>query len=86
VYFWNNKNARWIKTKDYSKLFATKVIKDNIYWDGTVKIPVLNKDLHDALDVDPVTVRIIFFCSWKTFLLNDEFPQNIIPYSIMVWK
>jgi hypothetical protein len=41
----------------YSKLFAKKVIKGSIYWDGIVKIPnVLNKGLHDAVDVDPVIV------------------------------
>jgi hypothetical protein len=30
-----------------------------------------------VLDLDPVMILMVFFCSWNTFLLSDEFPQNI---------
>ena len=72
---------------EYSKLSTNKLIKDSIYSDGIVNIyNVLNKGLHEILDVDPLMILIIFFCNWNTFLLTGEFPQNMIPYPIMEWK
>ena len=68
----------------YSKLFTKKFITDSIYWDGVINI--LNKDLHEVLEVDPLMILIIFFCYLITFLLTGEFPQNMIPYSIIEWK
>jgi hypothetical protein len=47
---------------------------------------VLNMGLHEILDVDPIIILIIFFCTGNTFLLNDEFHQNIIPYSLTEWQ
>jgi len=78
----------WKKLKvKYSKLFTKKFIADSTYWDGMVNIfNILNKDLHKVLDVDAIMILKIFFCYWNTFLLNGEFPQNMIPYSIMEWK
>ena len=71
----------------YSKLFTKKFVADSIYWDGMVNIfSILNKDLHEVLDVGPVMIVIIFFCYWNSFLLTGEFPQNMIPYYIMEWK
>ena len=71
----------------YSKLFTKKFITDSTYWDGMVNIfNILNKGLREVLDVDPVMILLIFFCYWDTFLLTGDFPQNMIPYSIMEWK
>jgi len=30
-----------------------------------------------VLDLDPVMIFMVFFCSLNTFILSDEFPQNI---------
>jgi hypothetical protein len=63
-----------------------KVIEISIYWDGKVSISnVRNKGLHESLDWDYVIIHKIFFCNWKTFLLSDDLPQNIITYSIIEW-
>jgi hypothetical protein len=77
--------AEDVKVK-HLRLFTKKVIKGNMYWDGTVSISsVLNKRLHEILDVDPVITPIIFFSNRNTFPIN-EFPHNIIPYSMTEWK
>jgi hypothetical protein len=66
----------------YSTLFARKAIKDNLYWDGILHISsVLNKGLHEILNVQPVIIFIIFF-NRNTFPLSDNFPQDIILYSM----
>ena len=71
----------------YSKLFTKKFITDSIYWDGMVNVfNILNKDLHEVLDVDPVMILLIFFGYWNTSLLTGKFPQNMILHSIMEWK
>jgi len=48
----------------YSKLFMNKLVKDSTYSDGMVNISnVLNKDLHEVLDVELLMILIIFFCN-----------------------
>jgi len=73
---------------DLKVYFLTKnIITDNIYWDGIVTISNFrNKDLHVALVVEPFLIRIILFWIWRTFLLNGELPQKMIPYYITEWQ
>ena len=48
----------------YSKLFMNKLVKDSTYSDGMVNISnVLNKDLHEVLDVELLMILTIFFCN-----------------------
>jgi hypothetical protein len=63
------------------------IINDSMYWEGRVNISkVLNKHLHEILNLVPVVILTVLFCDWKILLLSVEFPQNIIPYFILEWK
>ena len=63
-----------------SLLFDTNVSKESIYCDINGKMfNSLNKFLQDSLFPHPVIILIAFFCILNTWVLREEFPQNIIP-------
>ena len=63
-----------------SLLFDTNVSKESIYCDINSKMfNSLNKFLQDSLFPHPVIILIAFFCILNTWVLREEFPQNIIP-------
>ena len=62
------------------------LIKNSTYCEGNVVIPTdWNNGLQDILELDPVMILIIFFCSSNN-LFSVELLQNIIPYFIINWK
>ena len=71
------------------KLFWLSVtnIKDNIYWHCTCKMPsCLNTFLHEFLPPTPDIILIILGCNVHTWHMLVDFPQKLIPYSIIEWK
>jgi len=57
-----------------------KSINDNMYSHGRVRISnLLNRLLHEFLDLTPAINLIIFFCN----VLLDELLPRIIPYFIV---
>jgi hypothetical protein len=74
----------WELVGNISWFFAIKIIKENMYSYGRVKISsILNRFLHEFLGFTPAISLTIFFCKVNIFLLRDELPQKIIPYFII---
>jgi len=52
-----------------------------MYWGGWVTISnVWNEGIQEVIDLDPVMILMVFFCSWNTSLFSDEFLQNMIMF------
>jgi hypothetical protein len=63
-----------------SLLFETNVSKASIYCDISSKMfDLLNKFLQDSLLPCPIIILIAPFCILNTWVLWEEFPQNVIP-------
>ena len=54
-----------------SKLDERNLIEEIVYYEVSVNISNFwNSDLHEVLEVDPVTILIIFFCVIECFQLE----------------
>jgi hypothetical protein len=61
----------------YTRLCARKVVKDSIYCEGRVNISsVLNKALHETLDLPPAIILTTFFCNQKTHTVCMVAPEH----------
>ena len=70
----------WEFVKYYSLLFDTNVSRQSIYCDINGKMfNSLNKFPQDSLLPHPIIILIAFFCTLNTWILWEEFLQNIIP-------
>jgi len=85
IYIINHKEYTYLLTPCSRVLLEkltskTKSTQENIYCDIVGKIfNILTNSLQESPFPTPTIILIILFCSLKTLLLYEEFPQKITP-------
>jgi len=68
-------------------LLTKKFIHINMYSHGRGKISnLMNRFLHEFLDLTPAIILTVFFCKVNIILLLGNYPKKIVSYFIMEWK